>query len=288
MQQTLNVKEPLTTMSDPLVEETWFWKPPIDGHRYLAACDPSRGDAGDRTAIEIIDMDGVDENGMPIVEQVMEYLGKRTGDEIGQMLYNYATMYNNAYVIVDSTGGVGDACLLTLIHLGYKNIYYEDSSQKTYTLQYASKPMFNNYQDKLPGFHFQGNRFPVLSNFASMVKNNEFKIRSIRVINELETWIFKGDTGRMDHMSGAHDDSITCLAMGLFVMQFSVNKLTNAKNKDAAILKAYMSGGAIETKQNKDSYSIRPTTTKLPFYNERTLNNSNIQGNFMWLFGGRR
>lgn len=284
MQQTLNVREPLDNMKDPLVEETWFWKKPIEGHRYICACDPSRGDAGDRTAIEMIDMDGVDENGFPIVEQVMEYLGKRTGDEIGQLVCNYAKIYNNAYVVVDSTGGVGDACLLTLIQLGYKNIYYEDSAQKTYTLQYASKPMFNNYQDKLPGFHFQGNRFPVLSNFAGMVKNNEIKIRSIRVINELETWIFKGDTGRMDHMSGAHDDSITCLAMGLFVMQFSVNKLQSAKSKDSAILSAYMIGGGIETRRENSSYSMQPSN-KMPFYNNKTLNKVNVNGNFMWLFG---
>lgn len=288
MQQTLNVREPLKNMKDPLVEDTWFWKPPIDGHRYICGVDPSRGDAGDRTAIEIIDMDGIDENGFPIVEQVMEYLGKRTGDEIGQLACNYAKLYNNAYIIVDSTGGVGDACLLTLIQLGYKNIYYEDSAQKTYTLQYASKPMFNNFQDKLPGFHFQGNRFPVLSNFAGMVKNNEIKIRSIRVINELETWIFKGDTGRMDHMSGAHDDSITCLAMALFVMQFSINKLQNAKSKDAAILSAYMVNGGFETRAHQSSYTMQPKNN-LPFYNNNTLNkNSNIQGNFMWLFGGRR
>ena len=84
MQQTLNVRDPLDNMKDPLVEETWFWKKPIEGHRYICGVDPSRGDAGDRTAIEMIDMDGVDENGFPIVEQVMEYLGKRTGDEIGQ------------------------------------------------------------------------------------------------------------------------------------------------------------------------------------------------------------
>lgn len=288
MQQTLNVREPLTTMSDTLAPETWFWKPPYENHRYICSIDPSRGDAGDRTAIEMIDMDGRDENGMPIVEQVMEYLGKRTGDEIGQMAYNYAKMYNEAYIIVDSTGGVGDACLLTLIQLGYKNIYYEDSTQKTYTIQYASKPLFNNYQDKLPGFHFQGNRFPVLSNFAGMVKNNEFKIRSIRVINELETWIFKGDTGRMDHMSGAHDDSITCLAMALFVMQFSLNKLQSVKNKDAAILSAYMIGGSIGTRKERSSYDMTPDN-KLPFYNNKTLNkSSSVQGNFMWLFGNRR
>lgn len=288
MQQTLNVREPLDNMSDSLSPETWFWKPPYENHRYICSIDPSRGDAGDRTAIEMIDMDGRDENGMPIVEQVMEYLGKRTGDEIGQMAYNYAKMYNEAYIIVDSTGGVGDACLLTLIQLGYKNIYYEDSTQKTYTIQYASKPLFNNYQDKLPGFHFQGNRFPVLSNFAGMVKNNEFKIRSIRVINELETWIFKGDTGRMDHMSGAHDDSITCLAMALFVMQFSLNKLQSVKNKDAAILSAYMVGGSIGTRKERSYYDMTPEN-KLPFYNNKTLNkSSSVQGNFMWLFGNRR
>lgn len=284
MHETLNVREPIKDMKDPLVQETWFWKPPKEGHRYICAADPSRGDAGDNTAIEVIDLDGEDENGLPIIEQVMEYLGKRTGDEIGQLIYNYATMYNNAYVVVDSTGGVGDACLLTLINLGYKNIYYENNIQKDYTIQYSSKPLFQNYQDKLPGFHFQGNRFPVLSNFVNMVKNNEFKIRSIRVINELETWIFKGDTGRIDHMSGSHDDTLTCLAMGLFVMQYSFNKLQSAKSKDAAILSSYMVNGSASVKKNSDSYDMRPSKS-LPFYTNKQINQSNIQGNFMWLLG---
>ena len=288
MQSTINVREPLENMKDPLVAETWFWKPPIDGHRYICAIDPSRGDAGDRTAIEMIDMDGKDENGLPIIEQVMEYLGRKTGDEIGQMAVQYAHLYNDAFIVVDSTGGVGDACLLTMINLGYKNIYYEDSTQKTYTVQYSSKPLFNDYHDKLPGFHFQGNRFPVLSNFAGMVKNNEFKIRSIRVINELETWIFKGDTGRMDHMSGAHDDSITCLAMGLFVMQFSVNRLQSAKQKDAAILGAYIMGGGMTTKTEPSSFNSTKISTYAPFYkSNNTPNTPTNQGNFMWLFGGR-
>ena len=40
MQQTLNVRDPLDNMKDPLVEETWFWKKPIEGHRYICACIP--------------------------------------------------------------------------------------------------------------------------------------------------------------------------------------------------------------------------------------------------------
>lgn len=258
--------------------------------RYLVShnCDPSRGDAGDNTAIEIIDMDGQDENGMPIVEQVAEYIGKRLGDEIGHIIHTYAKMYNNAFVIIDSTGGIGDTCILTLIQLGYKNIYYEDGSQKTYTVQYSTKPLFSN-QDKLPGFHFQGNRFPVLSSFAGMVRNNEIKLRSIRVINELETWIFKGDTGRMDHMSGAHDDSITCLAMGLFVMQHSLSKIQSAKSKDAAILKAYMMNGSQSAIRKPNDSLIMTPNHSLPFYNAKTLNkSSNANGTYLWLFGNTR
>ena len=95
MQEKLNVMDPLEDMKDPMVEETWFWKQPIEGHRYILALDPSRGTAADRTAIEIIDMDGRDENGMPIIEQVAEYVGKKLGDDIGAIAYQYATMYNN-------------------------------------------------------------------------------------------------------------------------------------------------------------------------------------------------
>lgn len=288
MQETLNVREPLEDLKDPMNDDTWFWKPPIEGHRYICAVDPSRGTSEDKTAIEIIDMDGKDDNGMPIVEQVAEYVGRRLGDDIGGMVFEYATMYNNAYVVADATGGQADALLLTLINMGYKNLYYEDAAQKTYTIQNSTKDKID-YTNKLPGFHFQGNRYPVLANFAGMVRNNEFKIRSHRVINELDTWIFKGDTGRMDHMAGSHDDTLTSLAMGLFVMQFTVNKLQDIKNKDAAMLGAYTMNSGFAQRTQADRIDMRPKAA--PFYSNKTLNKtpSNPQyGNFMWLFGSRR
>ena len=288
MQEKLNTREPLDDFHDPLVEETWFWKRPIEGHRYILACDPSRGVSADRTAIEIIDMDGRDENGMPIIEQVAEYVGKKLGDDIGALCYQYATMYNDAFIVVDCTGGQGDAAILTLIQMGYKNMYYEDSNQKTYTVQRSTKN-YDGYTDKLPGFHFQGNRYPVLANFAGLVRNNEFKIRSARVINELETWIFKGENARIDHQDGAHDDTLTALAMGLFVMQYTVNRIQNTANKDKAILNAYMMNRAISMNKPKmkSGETIAPKTG-LPFYNakKRIEKYNNIGGTHMWLFGG--
>jgi hypothetical protein len=288
MQEKLNTREPLDDFHDPLVEETWFWKRPLEGHRYILACDPSRGVSADRTAIEIIDMDGRDENGMPIIEQVAEYVGKKLGDDIGALCYQYATMYNDAFIVVDCTGGQGDAAILTLINMGYKNMYYEDSNQKTYTVQRSTKN-YDGYTDKLPGFHFQGNRYPVLANFAGLVRNNEFKIRSARVINELETWIFKGENARIDHQDGAHDDTLTALAMGLFVMQYTVNRIQNTANKDKAILNAYMMNRAISMNKPKmkSGETIAPKTG-LPFYSskKRIEKYDKIGGTHMWLFGG--
>jgi len=287
MQETLNVREPLQDFADPLVEETWFWKKPIDGHRYILSCDCSRGTSADRTAIEVIDMDGRDENGLPIIEQVAEYLGKKLGDDIGALCFQYATMYNDAFTVFDATGGQSDAAIITMLQLGYKNLYYEDMNQKTYLIQRSTKN-YDSYTDKLPGFHFQGNRYPVLSNLAGMIRNNELKIRSVRVINELNTWIFKGETGRIDHMEGSHDDALCSLAMGLFVMQYTVNRLQNTVNKDKAILNAYMIGGAINTSKSKIKYGepIAPTNS-LPFYTNNSFPKNNIiNGNFMWVFGG--
>lgn len=290
MQEKLNTREPLADYADPLIEETWFWKKPIEGHRYILACDPSRGVSADRTAIEIIDMDGRDENGLPIIEQVAEYVGKKLGDDIGALCVQYATLYNDAFVVVDCTGGQGDAAILTMLQLGYKNLYYEDSNQKMYTVQRSTKN-YDGYTDKLPGFHFQGNRYPVLANFAGLVRNNEFKIRSARVINELETWIFKGENARIDHQEGAHDDTLTSLAMGLFVMQFTLNRIQNTVNKDKSILNAYMMSNAINMNKPKINYG-NPITPQngLPFYNSKNINKTSSipNGSCMWVFGMQR
>jgi hypothetical protein len=290
MQDKLNVREPLEDYKDPLVEETWFWKMPIEGHRYILALDPSRGTAADRTAIEVIDMDGRDENDMPIIEQVAEYVGKKLGDDIGAIAYQYATMYNDAFVVVDATGGQGDAAIITMLQMGYKNMYYEDMNQKTYMLQRPTK-IYDAYTDKLPGFHFQGNRYPVLANFAGLVRNNEFKIRSARVINELDTWIFKGENARMDHMEGAHDDTITSLAMGLFVMQYSFNRLQSTIKRDKAILNAYMMTNSYKVTQPKiGNGNYMQPKNGLPFYSTKNMKeyNSTSFGSYMWLFGGKK
>ena len=232
LQKKLNVCEPL--FKDQLEEDTWIWKEPIEGHRYILSIDNSRGDSADRTAIEVIDVDALDENGMPCFEQVLEYNGKRTGDEIGAMAYNYGMAYGQAFIVVEDIGGQGTATILTLQNMEYPNMYYDDPNLKSVTMEREVSTLKKNKEGKLPGFHSSNVRYQMLSSFANMVRTNTFKVRSKRTANELDTWVFKN--GRMDHMDGAHDDTITCLAMGMFVYQFSLNKMQQTKERDKAIL----------------------------------------------------
>ena len=282
MQEQLNNREPMNKNEDCdmfHMDETWVWKPPIPGHRYIMGIDCSRGDAADRTAIEILDMDGIDEDGSPCLEQVLEYHGKKTGDDIGEIAFWYARLYGDAFVVCDCIGGTGDACILTMMRLGYKNLYYDDPNLKTFTIQREASSLSLTPEGKLPGFHSSSVRFQMLTFFANMVKTNQIKIRSKRVISELDTWIYKGEAARIDHQDGCHDDTLTCLAMITFVMTYHLGDLERAKERDVAFLKAWINSAAAvkieyEQKKKDTEIGIEPKKTVMPFYTTKTLEKS--------------
>ena len=286
MQDKLNKRDPLYV--DPMIEDTWIWKQPIAGHRYLMSIDCSRGDAADRTAIEILDLDGIDDDGTPCLEQVLEYHGKMTGDVIGEIAYRYGMMYGEAFTVIDCIGGTGDACLLMMMRLGYKNLYYDDPELKVYTMQRDASSIQPTPDGKLPGFHSSSVRFQMLTYFANMVKTNQIKIRSKRVISELDTWIYKGTAARIDHQDGCHDDTLTCLAMAVFVMNFSMKKFLEAKEKDKVILKAWTTSATVPgpthnvtVKQTTEVYATPNRNYSMPIYtNNQNARNSNP---YRWL-----
>lgn len=244
-------------LRDNLVKETWIWKDPIPGHRYIISCDPSSGSGSDYSAIQVIDVDAVDENGVPFFEQVLEYNGKLNGSEVGQLVYRYGTVYNNALAVVEAIGGYGDSIILTLQELGYPNLYYDDTNLKNYTNDTikAKKNSIDNKQ-QLPGFRTNALRLQMISNFIELLKNNSFRVRSTRVISELGTWIFKN--GRPDHMDGMNDDLLTCLAMGLFVMQFYMIKNDKIRTKDKIMVGSW----AINNYSNTNYNTKQETKTR--------------------------
>ena len=275
-------------LKDDFIKETWIWKDPIPGHRYICSVDASSGASDDMTAIEIFDVDALDKNGLPCVEQVLEYYGKKTGDEIGEMVFEYASSFNEALVVVDCIGGYGDATVLTLQRLGYKNLYHEQPELKTYTIERAYSKFNAKAGDALPGFRNNALRMQMIQAFVTMVKENSFRIRSIRVINEMETWVWKN--GRPDHMDGMHDDTLTCLSMGLFIMQFYMLKNERTKEKDGQIIKSWRVNNAANS--NRDSIKFREqvdisSERELPFYSSIQMEKERQNRiNAMILLGG--
>ena len=279
MQEQLNQREPMGREENGdmfHLDETWVWKLPIPGHRYLMAIDPSRGDSEDRSALEIIDLDGIDDDGTPCIEQVLEYNRKITGDDLGEIAYWYGNMYGEAFAVVECIGGYGDSTVLSLMRLGYKNLYYDDPNLKTFTIAREASSLQLTNDGKLPGFHTSQSRFQMLSHFANMIRTNEFKVRSKRVIGELDTWVFKN--GRQDHQDGCHDDTLTCLAMGMFVYKFHMGDIQRAKERDAAFLRAWInSANSMKfsiTAKTPTEVSIEPVKNPMPFYTQKTLQKS--------------
>lgn len=268
-------------LRDSLEKNTWIWKDPIPGHRYIISADVSSGSSEDATAIEVIDCDAIDEEtGFPYYEQVLEYNGKLIGDEVAQLIDRYGRMYYDALAVVDCVGGYGDACVVGLMNRRYPSIYREDPNLKDYTLgDTVNKRKEKKEEERLPGFRTNAVRTQMLDKLRERLTDNSFRVRSIRVINELDTWVWKN--GRPDHMSGFHDDTLTCLAMGLFVMEFYMfRKMKNAA-KDAAIIRSWKSSNSFKTveerqsAQPKDIEDISKPKHPLPFYSSSSIDRRN-------------
>jgi len=275
-------------LRDQLISDTWIWKDPIPGHRYICSVDPSSGSGTDFTAIEVIDVDAVDENGTPFFEQVLEYNGKINGEEVGELVNRYGRVYNNALAVVEALGGYGDAVVLTLMNLGYPNLYYDESTLKNYTSAITASKFNKKAGEALPGFRSNGLRIQMISNFVEMLKNDSFRVRSMRVISELETWIFKN--GRPDHQDGMCDDLLTCLAMGLFVAVFYMLRNERKKAKDSQIVKSWYVNNANNSdfrSSKLENRMIISSPRKMPFYsNSQIEKRERARFNAMLLLGG--
>ena len=240
---------------DPLMKETWIWQPPIDGHRYIIGCDTSSGSSEDFTAIQVIDIDAIDEEtGMPYINQVLEYNGKITGDIAASLINQYGRTYNNALAVVEDIGGYGTATIIALLALKYPNLYYDDPGLKTPTIEKKYIDYKVDKSGKLPGFHTSSVRFPMISKLVETIKNNALRIRSKRVIREMETWVFDG-SGRPNHLKGFHDDLLMCLAMIIYVMEFSLLRNETQKKKDTAMLDAWYLCSTTSNNTHNSTYS---------------------------------
>jgi len=267
------IMEPVTKL---MGNSLWIWKEPEQGHKYIMGIDVSRGDSDDFSSIQIIDFDER--------EQVLEYVGKIPPDTLAEIAYKWGTMYS-CFVVVDITGGMGITTVRKMQELGYKNMYI-DGVDSTNIWSYNPKA-----GEKIPGINFNNKRVQIIAAFEEYVRHkfkiHKFKIRSVRLYNEMNTFIYLN--GRPDHQKGQHDDLIMGISMPIYVGESSFSKLERVTE---------------HTKKMLDSWSVAHNETVAnEVYFNPTLPNVNVKHDrygrqvteasksdyvkYGWLFGGR-
>ncbi len=177
---------------------------------------------------------------------------------------------------------MGVSTVMKLLEMEYKYLHYDDPKSRKLSDKYAK--LRYKEGDKIPGFSVGNTRLQMISELEEHIREGKTKIRSVRMISELRTFVYKN--GRPDHMKGYHDDIIMAYAMALFVVQTSFKQLEKVEKQTKAMLDSWV---AVTNEPVKPTFNT-PNTT--PSYHQPQItqnnNQNNNNGEYDWLFGIRR
>lgn len=238
----------------------WIFTPPTENHRYILCADVARGDGADKSAFHILDLESL--------EQCAEYEEKIDTREYAKVLVEYATMYNNALLVVENNN-IGWDVVQEIVKLKYNNIYYMTKSIHT------NPNVYNQVKEsqKVVGFTLTSKSRPLAINKLLQLVGRDKSpiIYSSRMIQQLKVFVNIG--GKPQAISGYNDDLVMSYIMGLFVRD-EVLQTGIGYSQDTAKLLSTMA--KINNKQNKTSnYGSRGSRTGRINKNRRLYNDVN-------------
>lgn len=173
----------------------WIWKQPVDGQEYILSVDSAEGvgEEGDNSCIQVININ--------TLEQCAEFYSNLIAPhDLGNVAHELAMLYNTATVVVEdmATGGI----ILNILQndFFYENIYHSAKSSK----------------NPKPGIKITAaNRPIILQEFQSRIINKSLKVKSMRLIKELNTFEYNTQTRKAQAAKGKHDDAIMSMALAV-------------------------------------------------------------------------
>ena len=241
----------------------WIWEDSIPGEEYIMAIDASPGHGEDNSTVNMLKINTIIEdkvitkNGISkkvqhkrnYVEQVAEYYGKVTPQLLAEIAYQYGKRYNNAYAVVDITGGYGVQTIEKLFDIGYEEIHFAEVSHKPSRdrlqgyIKKGQKTLSDGniiIVDLIPGFFIGNNRPSVLLELQRAIHLEDVIIRSVRLLSELKTFVTVPGNRVADHKRTFHDDSIMGLGIGLYVLNFDIGRFKKNKGVTKKLLDAFL------------------------------------------------
>jgi hypothetical protein len=202
-------------------DKLWIWERPSRGKSYAICADWSEGLGGnnDYQAFHVLDFTNL--------EQVAEFYDNEIkAEEYSKILHETAKYYNNAFLIMEG-GGYGKAILEMLWYqLGYDNIYFDKSSVN------ARRTQMGIRVNKM-------NRGLIQSALATAIEGEYIKIKSARILHELESFIYNTSKKRAEHRNGRHDDLIFALSYGLYVRNLMEKQMPVIGDEDEDFKKTF-------------------------------------------------
>lgn len=281
----------------------WVFEEAQPGETYIMALDASAGHGEDYSTlnmlktVEIIEEKVIKKNGKSKkvkikrhkVEQVAEYYGKVTPQMLAQIAYQFGMEYNEAYAVVDVTGGYGVMTVEKLLDVGYENVHFTEIPHKPTRdrlqgyIKKGQKVMPDGAVmnvDLIPGFFIGNNRASVLMELQRAIHLKDVIIKSIRLLNELKTFVTVAGNRVADHKRTFHDDSIMGLAIGLFTLNYDMARYKQSKSMTENMLKAIITNNDIA------NIAKKPVQRKKSPFTADNRDPLNPYGVNSWLFDG--
>ena len=205
-------KEPIEKTG--INNDLWIWEEPDFNNKYLISADNAEPGGADFCAAHVFNIE--------TMEQVAEYKGHISLKEFGKMLVSLAKQYKNATLIIENNS-IGVATIQSVLDEEYDNLYWTKRGSTDYIDPMDFDSLAND-KDVKPGFSTTSKTRPlIIERMRQLVTDRDVIINSIRTINEMWTFIY--NNGKPGHVTGAHDDLLISMSIGLWVRDILLSVL---------------------------------------------------------------
>ena len=281
----------------------WIFEEAQIGEDYIMALDASPGHGEDNSTLNMLKVTEIIEEKVIVkgnktkkvkikrhkVKQVAEYYGKLTPQMLAELAYQYGKRYNDAYAVVDITGGYGVQTVEKLLEFGYENVHFAEVTHKPSRdrlqgyIKKGQKTMTDGTVinvDLIPGFFIGNNRPSVILEMQRAIHLEDVIIKSVRLLNELKTFVTVAGNRVADHKRSFHDDSIMGLAIGLYVLNFDMARFKQSKGITEKMLNSILTINDIK------EIGIKQKLKNKPIISRDSINPLNPYISHNWLFQG--
>jgi len=256
----------------------WTWEEPNETDKYLISADVARGDGSDYSACHVVKLSNL--------EQVAEYRGKLPPDMYAKFLYELGIKYNKALLAIEANS-IGYATCLKVQELEYPNIFYSMRGQFNARDRRKLEKAMMNRETMVPGFQTTTSTRPLaITQLEEGVRTGKFVIHSTRLVSELRTLIW--NNGKPEAMAGYNDDLSMAAAIGLLIIDTTLNDMVATRESIIASLTNYGNQTTLAKDELKELGSVFMNDRKRNNPWEMSVGTTGIKEDISWLVGKKK